>query len=39
MMGARFDIVFDELRKGNFLPPSSPQAAQKIAKSYEHGEL
>jgi hypothetical protein len=39
MMGARFDIVFEELRKGNLIPPRSPEAAQRIAKNYDRSEL
>jgi hypothetical protein len=39
MMGARFDILLAELRKGNFLPPKSSEAAQRIAKSYDRSEL
>jgi len=39
MMGARFDIVLDELRKGNLIPPKSPEVAQRIAKNYDRSEL
>jgi hypothetical protein len=39
MLGARFDIVLDELRKGNVIPPRSAEAAQRIAKNYDRSEL
>ncbi|KIW07207.1 farnesyl-diphosphate farnesyltransferase [Verruconis gallopava] len=37
--GARFDIMFEQLRKGVLFPPTNLQEAADIAKSHDHGEL
>jgi len=39
MAGARFDIMFDQLKQGIFLPPKSAEQTAKVKEAFAHGEL
>jgi hypothetical protein len=39
MAGARFDIMFNQLKSGAFLPPKTAEQTAKVKAAYEHGEL
>lgn len=39
MFGARFDIAFQELRKGNPFKPSNAKDAASAIREHDHSEL
>ena len=39
LFGARFDLVFEEIRKGKLLPVGGPSRAEEIVKNLGHQEL
>lgn len=38
-MGARFDVAFQEARKGNLRPPPPGVDTDDLIRKYDHGEL
>ncbi len=39
MAGARFDLMFNQLKKGVFLPPKTAEQTANAKQAFEHGEL
>ena len=39
LLGARFDIVWHQLRQGFFRPPAAGSSTEEVIRKYDHGEL
>jgi len=39
LLGARFDIMFQQLKQGNFNPPPPGSLREEVVTKYDHGEL